>query len=37
MATVFAAALDLRIQSALVSSYLNTFRECVMEHFALRG
>ena len=30
MATVFAAALDLRIQAALVSSYLNTFRECVM-------
>src|SRR5258708_28496476 len=30
MATVFAAALDARIQAALVSSYLNTFRECVM-------
>jgi dienelactone hydrolase len=30
MATVFAAALDLRIQAALVSSYLNTFRDCVM-------
>lgn len=30
MATVFAAALDPRIQAALVSSYLNTFRECVM-------
>src|ERR1019366_860268 len=30
MATLFAAALDPRIQAALVSSYLNTFRECVM-------
>jgi dienelactone hydrolase len=30
MATVFAAALDRRIQAALVSSYLNTFRESVM-------
>lgn len=30
MATVFAAALDTRIRAALVSSYLNTFRDCVM-------
>ena len=30
MATVFAAALDTRIQAALVSSYLNTFRDSVM-------
>jgi dienelactone hydrolase len=30
MATLFAAALDSRIQAALVSSYLNIFRECVM-------
>ncbi len=29
-ATLFAAALDPRIQAALVSSYLNIFRECVM-------
>ncbi len=30
MATLFAAALEPRIRAALVSSYLNTFRECVM-------
>ncbi|MBS1855329.1 MAG: acetylxylan esterase [Acidobacteria bacterium] len=30
MATQFAAALEPRIKAALVSSYLNTFRDCVM-------
>jgi hypothetical protein len=30
MATLFAAALDPRIQASLVSGYLNTFRECIM-------
>jgi len=30
MCTLFAAALDTRIRAALVSSYLNTFRECIM-------
>jgi dienelactone hydrolase len=30
MATVFAAAVDPRIKASLVSSYLNTFRDCVM-------
>ncbi len=30
MATLFAAALDTRIRASLVSSYLNTFRDCVM-------
>jgi dienelactone hydrolase len=30
MATLFAAALDSRIRASLVSSYLNTFRDCVM-------
>jgi dienelactone hydrolase len=30
MATLFAAALDLRIRASLVSCYLNTFRDCVM-------
>jgi len=28
--TLFSAALDSRIRAALVSSYLNTFRECIM-------
>jgi dienelactone hydrolase len=30
MATQFAAAIEPRIKAALVSSYLNTFRDCVM-------
>jgi dienelactone hydrolase len=30
MATVFAAAVSPKIKAALVSSYLNTFRDCVM-------
>ena len=30
MATLFAAAVDPRIQASLVSGYLNIFRECVM-------
>src|SRR5882724_2637490 len=30
MATLFAAAVDTRIKASLVSSYLNTFRDCVM-------
>jgi dienelactone hydrolase len=30
MATLFAAALEPRIKAALVSCYLNTFRDCVM-------
>ena len=30
MATQFAAAVDARIKAALVSCYLNTFRDCVM-------
>src|SRR5437588_11096433 len=30
MATQFAAAIEPRIKAALISSYLNTFRDCVM-------